>query len=485
MSRSNEVRYPPAWFASKASTPNSDLEVRDKFSGEVVARVPRFSGESLGKAASLARAASESMASLPAHFRRDVLEHCADQIAKRGDELARLICLEAGKPIRDARNEVRRAEQTFRVAAEEAVRIGGEVLEMERAPHLEGYWGIWRRFPLGACGFITPFNFPLNLAAHKVAPAIASGCTFVLKPASYTPLSALALGEILADTDLPEGAFSILPASGSEATALVRHPDLSLISFTGSAEVGWSLKQEAGRKRVVLELGGNAGCIVDETADLDFAADRIAYGGYYQAGQSCISVQRVMVADRIYDAFREKLVDRVRNLSVGDPKDETTVVGPLISESDAIRVQEWIERAVSAGAELLCGGERSGSLLSPAVVENVPEDQPLYCKEVFGPVVTLSRFVDFYDAVASVNDSEYGLQAGVFTNDLERALRAYESLEVGGVVVGDIPSFRADHMPYGGVKASGSGREGVRWAIEEMTEIKMLVIKRARVGGGT
>jgi acyl-CoA reductase-like NAD-dependent aldehyde dehydrogenase len=466
------------WLASKPTSPNADLAVLDKYSGEVCARVPLFGKAELERAAAASATARESMARLPAYVRREILDHCADRIEERSTELALQICTEAGKPIRDARSEIARAIQTFRVAAEEAVRIGGEVLEMERAPHLVGYSGLWKRFPLGACGFITPFNFPLNLVAHKVSPAIAAGCPFVLKPASYTPLSALSLGEILAETDLPEGAFSILPARGETAGVLVDHPELALISFTGSAEVGWGIRARAGRKRVVLELGGNAGCIVDETADLSFAAERIAFGGYYQAGQSCISVQRVIVSSRVYEPFLEELLNRVRDLPVGDPKDPETVVGPLISEADAQRVVEWIERAEGAGAKRLCGGERSGSVVTPAIVENVPRDQDLYCREVFGPVVVVSRYSSFEEAIAEVNDSEFGLQAGIFTNDIGRATRAFESLEVGGVVIGDIPSFRADHMPYGGVKASGSGREGVRWAIEEMTEIKMLVLRK-------
>ncbi len=469
-----------AWLASEPATPNFDLEVRDKYSGELVGRTPLFDRAALQQAAAVAASAQEAMARLSPYRRREVLMRCAGEIASRSEEFARLICAEAGKPITDARREVSRAVETFTVAAEEAVRIPGESLEMERAPHLEGYFGLWKRFPVGACGFITPFNFPLNLVAHKVAPAIAAGCPFVLKPASYTPLSALALGEILADTSLPPGAFSILPAPGYEADGLVGSPDVALLSFTGSAEVGWSIKERAGRKRVALELGGNAGCIVDETADLDFAVERIAFGGYYQAGQSCISVQRVIVSEQVYDEFRDRLVERVSSLPVGDPSDERTVVGPLISEGDAVRVQTWIERAEDAGARRLCGGDRHGSVLTPALLENVPHDQELYCKEVFGPVVVLSRFSAFEDALSEVNCSEYGLQAGVFTKDMERALRAYESLQVGGVVIGDVPSFRADHMPYGGVKSSGSGREGLRWAIEEMTEIKMLVIRRSR-----
>jgi len=468
----------PAWLAGEAYESNYDLEVKDKFSGGIYSRVPKAEPEALRQAARAAFQAATAMASISPWQRRQILLHIADRIQDRAHEFVHALVKEVGKPVKDARTEVARAIETFTVAAEESVRVKGEVVEMARTPRYEGYFGLWRQFPVGPCVFITPFNFPLNLVAHKVAPAIAAGCAFVLKPASYAPVSALMLGKILAETELPRGGFSILPAQSRDAEQLVADDSFALLSFTGSAEVGWHLKSKAGRKRVLLELGGNAGCIVDETADLDRAVERIAFGGYYQAGQSCISVQRVFVASQIHEEFSDALVDRVRRLQVGDPASEKTDVGPVISEADAIRVSSWIEKAVSAGAKVLCGGERHGAFVTPAVVADVAEDQELYCKEVFGPVVVLNRFDSFKEALDAVNRSEYGLQAGIFTSVIERALLAHEVLRVGGVVVGDVPSFRADHMPYGGTKASGIGREGVRYAIDEMTEPRMLVIRR-------
>jgi acyl-CoA reductase-like NAD-dependent aldehyde dehydrogenase len=388
-----------------------------------------------------------------------------------------VLCREAGKPIRDARVEVTRLIDTFSIAAEEATRIKGEVLPMDISARGDGYTGMWRRVPVGACGFITPFNFPLNLVAHKVAPAIAAGCPFVLKPASLTPLGALIIGEVLAETDLPEGAFSILPAERAAADMLVTDDRLKLLSFTGSDVVGWDMKARAGRKRVVLELGGNAAVIVDEDADLDFAVERCVFGAFYQSGQSCISVQRILVHESLYDAFRTKLVAKARALRAGDPRDENTFCGPVISDKEAQRIMRWVSQAVDAGATLLCGGAHDGRIIEPTVLENVPAGEPLREDEVFGPVCVLERFAAFDEAIASVNASRFGLQAGVFTRDRLRTMQAWRELEVGGVIVGDIPSWRLDHMPYGGVKDSGIGREGVASAILDMTEQRLLVTR--------
>ncbi|NER81486.1 MAG: aldehyde dehydrogenase family protein, partial [Leptolyngbya sp. SIO1D8] len=342
-----------------------------------------------------------------------------------------------------------------------------------------GYRGMWQRVPIGPCSFISPFNFPLNLAAHKVAPALAAGCPFVLKPASLTPIGALIIGETLAETDLPKGAFSILPCRGDGARLFTEDDRLKLLSFTGSAEVGWDLKAKAGRKPVVLELGGNAACIVDKDANLEDAVDRIIFGAFYQSGQSCIGVQRVLVHEEVYGDFKDRFVAAVSNLKSGNPHDEDTFIGPMISEKEADRLHGWVKDAEARGANLLAGGNLDGKMLEATVLDNVPEDCDVVQEEAFGPVAVLSRFTDLDAALRSVNKSRYGLQAGIFTRDLYKAMRAWDILDVGGVVVGDVPSWRVDHMPYGGVKDSGLGREGIRWAIEDMTETRLLVIRDA------
>jgi acyl-CoA reductase-like NAD-dependent aldehyde dehydrogenase len=387
------------------------------------------------------------------------------------------LCVKAGKPIRDARGEVSRMLDTFRLAAEESVRLYGEVLPLDHTPRGRGYTGMWKRVPVGPCACITPFNFPLNLVAHKIAPALAVGCPFVLKPASATPVGALILGEVLAQTSLPEGAFSILPCRAQESGPLVEDERLKLLSFTGSPEVGWELKRRAGRKKVVLELGGNAAVIVDRDVDLDDAARRIASGAFCQSGQSCISVQRILVHEDVYAGFRERLVQAARRLKAGRPTDEETDLGPLISQESAIRLEHWIASACRRGASVLCGGTREGAVMQATLLEGVPKDEPLCAEEAFGPVAVLSSFADFDAALQEVNQSRFGLQAGIFTRDLQRGLRGWDRLEVGGVILGDVPSWRSDAMPYGGVKGSGLGREGVRFAMEEMTEIRMLVIR--------
>jgi acyl-CoA reductase-like NAD-dependent aldehyde dehydrogenase len=351
------------------------------------------------------------------------------------------------------------------------------VMNLEISPRSKGYRGQFRRVPIGPCSFISPFNFPLNLAAHKIAPALAVGCPFVLKPASMTPIGALVIGEILAETDLPRGAFSILPCRRDGAALFTEDERLKLLSFTGSPEVGWNLKSKAGKKKVVLELGGNAACVVDRDADLDDAVKRIVFGAFYQSGQSCIGVQRILAHEAIYDDLKARLVEATRALKSGDPKDESVFIGPMISEKEAERLDAWIQSAVNAGAALLCGGTRKGAMLEATLLENVPRDQPVCAEEAFGPVAVLSRFDDFSAALAEVNDSVFGLQTGIFTRDLYHMLAAWDELEVGGVIIGDVPSWRVDHMPYGGVKESGLGREGVRFAMEDMTEIRNLVIR--------
>ncbi len=467
----------PYYLGGVAESPNQDLAVHDKFSGEVATKVALADAKTIDRAIELAAAATGAMAALPSHKRASVLHHCARRFQERSEELAEALCVEAGKTIKDSRGEVTRLVDTFRVAAEEATRIGGEVMSLDISARAEGYRGQWRRVPIGPVSLISPFNFPLNLAAHKVAPAIAAGCPWVLKPASLTPIGALMIGEVLAETDLPRGSWSILPCPRAGAEQLTTDERFKLLSFTGSPDVGWALKAKAGKKKVVLELGGNAACIVDEGADLDAVVPRLSFGAFYQSGQSCISVQRILAHRSLYAALKGRLVAAANALVVGDPKQEATSLGPIISEKEAARIEKWIAEAVDGGATLLCGGSREGAMMPAAVLEGVPPELPLSAEEVFGPVVLLEPFDDFEDALRRVNTSRYGLQAGVFTNDLRRAYRAWDALEVGGVIINDVPSWRVDHMPYGGVKDSGLGREGVRFAIEDMTEIRLLVLK--------
>jgi acyl-CoA reductase-like NAD-dependent aldehyde dehydrogenase len=471
-------RY-PYYLANAAVYANSALEVANKFTGEVATRVAQADADAIAAGIAAADGARDAMAALPAHARQDVLNHCVARFRERHEELSQALRIEAGKPIKDARGEVTRLIDTFRVAAEEAVRITGETLELGISPRANGYRGMTRRVPIGPCSFISPFNFPLNLAAHKVAPAIAAGCPFVLKPASRTPIGALIIGEVLAETDLPKGAFSILPASRDGADLFTTDERLKLLSFTGSPGVGWELKAKAGKKKVVLELGGNAACIVDaDQADrLDAVVERLVFGAYYQSGQSCISVQRIIAHADIYDALRDKLSAAVAALKMGDPADEDTFIGPIISEAEAKRIEGWVANAVSGGARLLCGGSREGVMMQATLLEDVPLDSEMNCEEVFGPVAALYRFEDFDRALEQVNASAFGLQAGIFTRDIGKAMRAWDRLDVGGVIINDVPSWRVDNMPYGGVKDSGLGREGIRYAIEDMTEIRLLVIR--------
>ncbi|MDX1972229.1 MAG: aldehyde dehydrogenase family protein [Candidatus Sumerlaeia bacterium] len=467
----------PYYLANVAVQPNSDLAVTDKFTGEVATRVALADAVAIDKAIAAAVEAEEPMAKLPAYKRQEILNHCVARFRERAEELAELLCIEAGKPIKDSRGEVSRLIDTFRIAAEESVRQTGEVMTMEISARAKGYSGMWKRVPIGPCSFISPFNFPLNLTAHKVAPAIAVGCPFVLKPASRTPLGALIIGEILAETDLPKGAFSILPCHRDGADLFTTDERLKLLSFTGSPEVGWDLKARCGKKKVVLELGGNAACVVDEGTDLEDAVKRLIIGAFYQSGQSCIGVQRILVHESIYEELKTRLVAATLKLKTGNPKDEDTFVGPMISESEAKRLDDWIQSAVAKGGKLLCGGKRTGALLEPTLLENVPNTEKICTGEAFGPVAVLAPFSSFDAALAEVNNSVFGLQAGIFTRDIYKIQKAWDTLHVGGVVIGDVPSWRVDHMPYGGVKDSGLGREGIRFAMEDMTEIRLLVIR--------
>ncbi len=468
----------PLYLANQPCQPNANLAVVDKYTGEEVARAALADAALLDEAISAAAGAATPMRRMASWQRKAVLQHLSARCKERRDELTDVLVVEVGKPIQYARAEVARLIATVELAAEEATRIVGEVLPVDDAPARAGYRAMWQRMPIGPCAFITPWNFPLNLVAHKIAPAIACGCPFVLKPASFTPISALVLGEILAETDLPPGAFSILPMKASDAAALVEDERIRKLSFTGSPAVGWELRNRAHKKSVTLELGGNAAVVIERDANLADAVERCVFGGYYQSGQSCISVQRILVHRAIYDDFRTRFVAAVGKIKTGDPRDEQTVVGPIISEAEAIRIERAVQRAVEQGGNLLCGGERSGCIIQPAVLENVPHDAEASCEEIFGPVTLIEPFDDFNAALATVNNSKYGLQAGIFTRDIGHIHQAWDELAVGGVLINEIPAWRADGLPYGGSKDSGLGREGVRWAIESMTESRLLVIRR-------
>ncbi len=450
------------------------VDVRSPYDELLVAVVHRAGPEEIETAIARAAEAFPSMRVLPVWKRADALEKISAGIAARREEFAQTIALEAGKPIKTARAEVDRAIFTFKVAAEETKRIYGEIVPLDWQPGMEGREAHIRRVPLGPVAGITPFNFPINLVAHKVAPALAAGDPIIIRPASQTPVSALKLAQIIAKVDLPEGAFSVVASTTQAAAPLVEDERIRFLTFTGSPAVGWALKRRAGRKRVTLELGGNAGVIVHRDADLKYAAERVAWGGFSYAGQSCISVQRVYIHADVYDAFRDELVRRVKVLKVGNPLDEDTDVGPLIDRGAAERVEAWVEEARQGGAQLLTGGSRNGNLWQPTVLAEIQPSMRVSCQEVFAPLVGLFRYTDVLEAIRDVDDSDYGLQAGLFTNDLGVIREAFENIEVGGLMINDVSTFRIDHMPYGGVKQSGTGREGLRYAIEEMSELKLL-----------
>jgi acyl-CoA reductase-like NAD-dependent aldehyde dehydrogenase len=452
------------------------VEIRAPYDGSVIASVFQGRREHAEAAIASAVKAFGTTRRLPAFERQRVLRRVSENISERKQEFARTMAQEAGKPIKAARTEVERAIFTFNVAAEESTRLYGEYLPLDWQEFTAGRWGIVRRFPLGPIAGITPFNFPLNLVAHKVAPAIAAGCPLVLKPAPQTPLTALMLAEAVQQAGWPDGGLNVLPLSNEDASLLVTDERIKLISFTGSASVGWQIKKNCGKKKVVLELGGNAGVIVHSDADLAYAADRCVVGGFSYAGQTCISVQRILVERSAFSKFTDLLLEGVKKLKTGDPLDESTDLGPLIRESDAVRASDWIQEAVRGGARLLCGGERRGPVLEPTVLTGTRAEMKVNCQEIFAPVVTVEPYDDFNQALRQINNSPYGLQAGIFTRDAKLIFTAYEELEVGGLIAGDVPAFRIDHMPYGGVKDSGLGREGLRYAIEEMTEPKLLVM---------
>jgi acyl-CoA reductase-like NAD-dependent aldehyde dehydrogenase len=453
-----------------------EVEVRSPFDGSVLGRVTQGKREHAEQAIAAAVKAFGTTRRLPAFERQRVLRRVSQALAERKEEFARTIAAEAGKPIKAARSEVDRSVFTFQVAAEESTRNYGEWLPLDWQEFTAGRWGIVRRFPIGPIAGITPFNFPLNLVAHKVAPAIAAGCSMIIKPAPQTPMSALLLAETIQQAGWPDGGLNVLPLSNEDAEPLITDDRLKLISFTGSVAVGWDIKRRCGKKKVVLELGGNAGVIVHNDADLAYAADRCVTGAFSYAGQSCISLQRILVERSVSSRFTDLLVAATRRLRTGDPMEESTDVGPLIRESDAVRAADWVQDAVRGGAQILCGGKRQGSVLEPTVLTSTRPEMRVNCEEIFGPVVTVEPYEKFDDALRLINQSSFGLQAGIFTRDVKLLFQAYEDLDVGGVIAGDVPTFRIDHMPYGGVKDSGFGREGLRYTIEEMTEPKLMVM---------
>jgi glyceraldehyde-3-phosphate dehydrogenase (NADP+) len=433
--------------------------------------------EELERAASAAARAFETTRKLSSARRYEILQKVAAGLTRRKEEIARTITLENAKTIRLSRVEVDRAALTFTIASEEAKRIGGEVLPLDLNAASEGKLGITRRFPLGPILAITPFNFPLNLVAHKLAPAMAAGNSALLKPASATPLTALLLGEVLVEAGMPPGMVNIVPCAAADADRLVADDRFKLVTFTGSPAVGWELKRKAGKKRVTLELGGTAAVVVHDDADLDLAVEKLVAGAFAYAGQICISVQRIYLQERIADEFSRRFLERTAKLVAGDPLDEKTDLGPMIDEPAARKAQEWIDEAAKGGAKILCGGRRDGRFLPATVLEGVRPEMKVHCQEAFAPLVNFYRYREFPEALAAVNGSAYGLQAALFTRDAGRIFRAFQELEVGGVVVNDAPNWRIDHMPYGGEKDSGQGREGVRYAIEEMTQLRLLALQ--------
>ncbi len=471
MSESYQMYLAGEWVTSRTT-----IKVICPYDGAPVGEVAAATREDYARAIMAAAEAFKDTRRLPSYRREKILHQIADGIERNAEELSRTVSLEMGKVIRDARAEVGRAVSTFRVSAEEAKRIGGDVIDLDWLPGHEQRTGIVRRFPIGVIAGITPFNFPINLVAHKIGPAIASGNTMVLKPASKTPIVALLLARIIEQSDLPKGAVSILPGASSEALPLLEDERVRLVTFTGSSEVGWHIKQHCGKKKVVLELGGNAGVIVADDANLDWAVARLLFGGFTSNGQSCISVQRVFVHDDVYDAFVQRFAALTGKMRVGPPLAEDSDISSMVDSGSTKKVKAWIDEAVSQGAKVVCGGEIQSGVLLPTVLTDVRSTMKVCAEEVFAPVVSIARYRSFRSAVAEINDSRYGLQAGVFTNRLDDVMCAYEEIETGGVVINDVPTYRADHMPYGGVKDSGMQREGVRYAIEDMTETKILVL---------
>ena len=451
------------------------LEVHNPYYEKAFAKTYLAGKEELEKAIVSAEKVTKTMRDLPSFERYEILMQIAQGLKDNLNEIAQILSDESGKPMRYAKGEIQRSIQTFTVAAEEAKRLPSEVMSLDWTPAGKGKNGVVRYFPVGLVAGISPFNFPMNLAVHKIAPAIAAGCPIILKPSTNTPLSTLALAKIIDKTSLPKGAISILPMSREEGNQLVTDDRFKLLSFTGSPYVGWLMKAQAGRKKVLLELGGNAGMVVTKSADLDLAVAKAAIGGFAYSGQVCIHAQRIYVAKEIFDEFAQKFIEVVNNLKVGNPTEDSTEISAMIDENNAKRVEAWVNEAVEEGAKVLCGGHRKGTYYEPTILSDTKPKMKVCALEVFGPVVTLEEFADFKEVIDEVNESEFGLQAGVFTNQIDEMDYAFTNLEVGGVIINDSPIFRVDHMPYGGIKDSGLGREGLKYAIQEMMEARILV----------
>lgn len=451
------------------------INIFNPYNGNTVATTFLASHEILESAIVGAQDVEEELKGVPSYKRYNVLMQIANELKKAKNEFAEILSLESAKPIKYALGEIDRSIQTFTVAAEEAKRLPAEFISLDWTPAGENREGIVKYFPIGLVAGISPFNFPMNLAVHKIAPAIAAGCPLILKPSSSTPLSTLMLARIIDKTELPKGAISILPMDREIGNLLVTDERIKLLSFTGSPEVGWKMKQQSGKKKVVLELGGNAGVIVTESADLDLAVNKCLVGGFAYSGQVCIHAQRIYVHSAIFHAFKEKLIPLVQNLKLGDPLSPETDISSMIDEKNAIRIEQWVNEAVHEGANILTGGKRDGTYFMPTILSNTQTQMKVCALEAFGPIVTLEPFSDFEEAVAKVNEGNFGLQAGVFTNKLNEMNYAFSNLHVGGVILNDVPTFRVDHMPYGGIKDSGMGREGVKYAIQDMMEAKILV----------
>lgn len=462
------------WVESK-----DHMELRFPYTGEVIAEIPMATEDEVDLAIQSAYEARPVMAKMPAHQRASILERLVTLMERRADEAARLIALEAAKPLTTAKGEVARTIQTYKFAAEEARRIHGETIPLDAAPGGEGRVAYTKREPIGVVGAITPFNFPMNLVAHKVGPALASGNTIVLKPAMQTPLSAYFLAELLQEAGLPAGALNVVSGRGSTiGEKIVQDYRVSMITFTGSPSVGMRIRQQAGLKRVTLELGSNSAVIIDRGVDIDKIISRCVTGAFSFQGQVCISLQRIYVHEELYELFVQKFVEATKKLRLGNPLDQKTEVSALITPGDVERCLEWLEEAKREGAQVACGGDRDGNILKPTVLLQVKPSMKVSCQEVFAPIVMIDKITNVDQAVERVNDSRYGLQAGIYTNDIHTALDSVEKLHVGGVLINDIPTFRVDHMPYGGVKESGMGREGLKYAIEEMTELKLVIFNR-------
>jgi acyl-CoA reductase-like NAD-dependent aldehyde dehydrogenase len=463
---------------------NSDKvkEIRNPYSQQISSKVYISSDDDINKALNYLTSISENYASIPSYKKSILLSRISETLALKKEFLAKLITEETGKPITLSRVEIERAIFTFQTGAEEARRINGEVIQLDQLPGSEGKFGIIKKYPIGLILAITPWNFPINLVAHKISPALASGNVVLLKPSSYSLGCGLAIAEIIKEVcdkiGLDFCPINVVTASGSEIEKFVADNRVKMVSFTGSPIVGWHIKRNLNTQRVALELGGNAGVIVDEDADLDIAIPKIVVGGFSNAGQSCISVQRVFVHSAIWDKFVAQIVAKTKTVKYGDPFEEETIVGPMITEEEAVRVERWIEEALKVGGILITGGNRNYALLEPTILANVPQSCNVCSKEVFAPLIVLQQFKEFKEAISFVNNSDFGLQAGIFTNNLNKVFYAFDKLEVGGVVINDVPTYRMDSMPYGGTKLSGYGKEGIKYAINEMTEQKILIISK-------